>query len=61
MASVLSESALEARRAYQREMYRKNPERQKAYTARYWERKARELEQQKQEQAQADGEASNGN
>lgn len=43
----LSPEALEARRAYQREYYKqhykRNPEKYKQRTARYWERKAAEL------------------
>lgn len=36
----MTEEAKEARRAYRREYYRKNRDKQKEYTARYWERKA---------------------
>ena len=37
---MLSEEALEARRKYQREWRRKNPEKYKASIYRYWQRKA---------------------
>jgi len=42
--SHLSEDALEAKRAYKREWYRKNKDRQKEYMRRYWEKKAREAQ-----------------
>jgi len=32
-----------ARRAYQKEWVKNNPERVRAYTARYWEKKAKEV------------------
>lgn len=38
---ALSPEALEARRARRRELYRQNPEKQKLYNARYWEKKAK--------------------
>jgi len=37
---VLSDAARAARSAYKREWAKKNPDKQRAYTARYWERKA---------------------
>lgn len=40
MGSKISEAALEARRAYQREWRRKNPDKVRAQADRYWERKA---------------------
>lgn len=39
----MSEHAKEARRKYWREYQRKNPDKVKQYSAKYWERKAREL------------------
>lgn len=42
MALKLSEAAKEARRAYKREWNRKNRDKVKAATARYWEKRARE-------------------
>ena len=42
MGLKLSEAAREARRAYKREWNRKNRDKVKAATARYWEKRARE-------------------
>lgn len=39
----MNEAAKEARRAYRREWARKNPDKVKASTERYWERKAAEM------------------
>lgn len=47
---ALTEAALEARRAYQREWKRKNREKVKAQQERYWQRKA------DQEAAESDSE-----
>lgn len=44
MAENLTEAAKEARRAYKRAWAKANREKVKAYTARYWERKAAELQ-----------------
>ena len=54
MGNKISEAALEARRAYQREWRRKNPDKVKAQTNRYWERKATAS---KAVEGKADGEA----
>ena len=40
----MSEAAREARNAYKREWAKKNPDKVKAATRRYWERKAQEAE-----------------
>jgi len=40
----MTEKAKEARRAYQREWARKNPDKVKAQQARYWEKKAEQAE-----------------
>ena len=37
---TMTQEAIEARRAYRRKWYAQNPDRQKEYTKRYWERKA---------------------
>ena len=50
-------NALEARRAYQREWKRKNPEKVKAAQMRYWENKARKMDQEN-EQAEGSGKES---
>lgn len=42
----MNSAAIEARKAYRRAWYRSNPEKQKEYQARYWNKKA----QQEQEQ-----------
>ena len=42
----MTAAAKEARNAYMREWRKKNPERAKAIKARYWERKAAELQSQ---------------
>ena len=39
---AMSEAAREARKQYKREWYARNKEKQREYTARYWERKAAE-------------------
>lgn len=41
----MTEQAKEARKAYKREWYRKNPDKIKEYQARYWERKAAESQE----------------
>ncbi len=41
----LSDEALEAKRAYRREWYRKNREKIKAAQVRYWEKKAATLKE----------------
>lgn len=43
----MTEEAKEAKRAYYREWRKKNPNKGKEYTARYWEKKAAEKEQEK--------------
>ena len=40
----MSEAAREARNAYKRKWAKDNPEKVKAYTRRYWEKKAQEAE-----------------
>lgn len=40
---ILNNSGIEARRAYQRAWRKKNPDRVKAIQARYWEKKAEEM------------------
>ncbi len=40
--TTLSKAAIEARREYQRNWKKKNPDKVKAAQARYWEKKARE-------------------
>ena len=45
--STLSEAARKARAAYKREWTRKNPEKNKEYVARYWERRAKKSVEQK--------------
>lgn len=40
----MSEAAREARNAYKRKWAKDNPEKVKAYTRRYWEKKALEVE-----------------
>lgn len=52
---MLSEQAKEARRKYKREWARKNPDKVKAATAKYWERIAREASQQTGEVQQTKG------
>lgn len=41
-------AAIEARRAYKREWNRKNPEKVKAATERYWQKRAREAQEAQQ-------------
>lgn len=41
----LSAEAAEARRAYRRAWYKANPEKQKEYTARYWQKKAKQAQE----------------
>ena len=41
---TMSEAAREARNAYKRKWAKDNPEKVKAYTRRYWEKKAQEAE-----------------
>jgi hypothetical protein len=59
--SNLTQEALEARRAYQREWGRKNPEKRKAANARYWARRAarKAAEKQQNVEGKADGTDSN--
>lgn len=40
----MTDSAIEARRAYARAWNKKNPDKCREYRKRYWEKKARELE-----------------
>lgn len=40
----MSDEAKAARRQYRKEWYRRNPDKQREYTARYWERKAKEMQ-----------------
>lgn len=42
MKHKLSEAAREARNAYMRDYNKRNPEKRKAYLARYWEKKAKQ-------------------
>lgn len=46
---ALSEEAKEAKRKYQREWYRKHPGKAKEYQERMWEKKAKQLEEQKKD------------
>ena len=39
-SNEMSKAAVEARKAYRREWYKANPEKQKEYQARYWNKKA---------------------
>lgn len=48
----MNEAAAAARRAYQREWRRKNPEKIRAAQERYWTKKAREMNEQKQDAEQ---------
>ena len=41
----ITEAAKEIRREYARQWRKKNPEKQRAIAARYWEKKAREAQQ----------------
>jgi hypothetical protein len=41
----LTEAAKEAKRRYQREWYRKNREKARAYSRAYWERKGAEMKE----------------
>lgn len=50
----LSQEALEARRAYQKEWRRKNPEKVREKNRRYWERRAQRKEDAEHEQTAAD-------
>lgn len=56
MAIILSEEAKEARRTYLRgylrEWHARNPEKSEMYKAKYWEKKAKQLEAQKPLNAQ---------
>lgn len=45
MNKEIEQSAIEARRAYQREWRRKNPDKVKANTMRYWAKKAAEAKE----------------
>lgn len=45
----MNEAAAAARRAYQREWRRKNPEKIRAAQERYWTKKAREMNEKKQD------------
>lgn len=45
MVNELSEKAKEARRAYKRAWNRRNPDKVKAAQARYWERRAKEMQE----------------
>lgn len=42
----MTEEAREARRAYYRDWHKKNPTKDKEYHARYWDKKAKQLQQQ---------------
>lgn len=42
--SKLTDAAKEARKAYRREWAKKNPDKVKEHQARYWNKKAKELE-----------------
>ena len=44
----MTKEAKEARAKYMREWRRKNPEKQREYTARKWERKGEEIRRQKE-------------
>lgn len=52
----MSEKAKEARRAYLRDYRRRNPEKAKEAKARYWERKAARLAEEKEGAEDHDGE-----
>lgn len=46
---AMTEQAAEARRAYKREWYAKNKDKQRAYAQRYWAKKARETASERKE------------
>lgn len=52
MSNKLSEEAKEARRAYLRKWRRENPEKVREQRRRYWERKAKEMQEQEKENEQ---------
>jgi uncharacterized membrane-anchored protein len=54
MNTELSEQAREARRAYKREWNKNNSEKVKKHTARYWEKKALLLAEQKADKTNLD-------
>lgn len=47
---ALSEEARKARNKYMREWKKKNPDKVRRYNERMWEKKAKQLEEQKKEQ-----------
>ena len=49
-SSNLSDAAKEARNAYRREYYKRNREKEIARQNAFWERKAKEFQQQKEEE-----------
>ena len=49
----MSVEALEARRAYKRRWYEANKEKAKQYNAAYWERKAKESREKRNEKVQS--------
>ena len=51
----MSESALEARRAYQREWYARNKAKKRDYNRKHWETVARESASERQEAAKSGG------
>ena len=53
MTVKLSDEARELRNAYMREWRRKNKERNEQISANYWERKAEELRQEREQEQQS--------
>lgn len=51
----MSEEAREARREYMRDWRERNPDKVKAYNARYWRKKAAERASERQEAAKSGG------
>lgn len=51
----MTEQAAEARRAYKREWYAKNKDKQRIYTQRYWEKVAQEADSERREAAENGG------
>ena len=52
---AMTEQAAEARRAYKREWYAKNKERQRIYTQRHWEKVAQKTASERREAAKNGG------
>lgn len=52
---AMTEQAAEARRAYKREWYAKNKDKQRAYAQRHWEKVAQETASERQKAAKSGG------